>query len=101
MASRHVLTINQVLEIMLRWLESQDWEKAFMDVIPKRKFPEAQEGKDTENVNDNGNEEQEEQEASGLEDADSSEPVEIIGNEETETGRQLDSAENQDIEADT
>lgn len=43
MASRHVLTVNQVLEIMLRWLENQDWEKAFMHVIPKRKLPEAQE----------------------------------------------------------
>jgi len=42
MTSRHVLTVNQVLEIMLRWLENEDWEKAFMDVIPKRKFPEMQ-----------------------------------------------------------
>jgi hypothetical protein len=40
MASRHVLTVNQVLEIILHWLENQDWEKAFMAVIPKRKFPE-------------------------------------------------------------
>jgi tRNA (guanine9-N1)-methyltransferase len=46
MASRHVLTVNQVLEIMLRWLVSQDWEKAFMDVIPKRKLPEAQANKE-------------------------------------------------------
>lgn len=39
MAARHVLTVNQVLEIILRWLECRDWEKAFMDVIPKRKLP--------------------------------------------------------------
>jgi tRNA (guanine9-N1)-methyltransferase len=48
MASRHVLTVNQVLEIMLRWLEFQDWEMAFMSVIPKRKLPEAQKGKEDE-----------------------------------------------------
>lgn len=42
MSTRHVLTVNQVLEIMLRWLEFQDWEKAFMDAIPKRKLPEVQ-----------------------------------------------------------
>ena len=79
MASRHVLTINQVLEIMLRWLESRDWEKAFMHVIPKRKLPEAQQGKGIGNANDNRNEEQEGQEASGLEDEDSRDPVEITG----------------------
>ena len=42
MASRHILTVNQVLEIMLRWLDTKDWEKAFLDVIPKRKLPEGQ-----------------------------------------------------------
>jgi len=40
MASRHVLTVNQVLEIMLRWLEIKDWERAFLSVIPKRKLQE-------------------------------------------------------------
>jgi len=42
MSVRHVLTVNQVLEIMLRWLEVQDWEKAFMEVIPRRKLPQLQ-----------------------------------------------------------
>lgn len=37
MNSRFVLTVNQVLEIMLRWLEFRDWGKAFTEVIPKRK----------------------------------------------------------------
>lgn len=37
MASRQVLTTNQVVEIMLNWLELGDWGEAFMKVIPKRK----------------------------------------------------------------
>jgi len=37
MASRQVLTTNQVVEIMLKWLASGDWAVAFDEVIPKRK----------------------------------------------------------------
>ncbi|KAK4098711.1 hypothetical protein N658DRAFT_499160 [Parathielavia hyrcaniae] len=37
MQSRYVLTTNQVVEIMAKWLECGDWAKAFLDVIPKRK----------------------------------------------------------------
>ncbi|RPA98845.1 hypothetical protein L873DRAFT_1739350 [Choiromyces venosus 120613-1] len=44
MASRFVLTTNQVVEIMIRWLECRDWERAFLDVIPRRKMPVAKEG---------------------------------------------------------
>jgi tRNA (guanine9-N1)-methyltransferase len=52
MATRHVLTVNQVLEIMLRWLEVRDWEKAFLSVIPKRKLPELPESKDASEVDE-------------------------------------------------
>ncbi|KAK4154308.1 guanine-1-methyltransferase-domain-containing protein, partial [Chaetomidium leptoderma] len=37
MQSRYVLTTNQVVEIMAKWLECGDWGEAFLDVIPKRK----------------------------------------------------------------
>ncbi|KTW31563.1 hypothetical protein T552_00201 [Pneumocystis carinii B80] len=41
MASRKVLTVNQVLEIMHQWMETKDWEKAFLNVIPSRKLPQS------------------------------------------------------------
>ncbi|TLD28501.1 hypothetical protein PspLS_03394 [Pyricularia sp. CBS 133598] len=44
MASRQVLTTNQVLEIMLKWLECGDWKVAFQYVIPKRKGAVVKEG---------------------------------------------------------
>lgn len=37
MASRQVLATNHVVEIMCKWLETGDWGKAFMEVIPRRK----------------------------------------------------------------
>lgn len=39
MSSRFVLTTNQVVEIMLKYLEFRDWKKAFIEVIPPRKQP--------------------------------------------------------------
>ena len=38
MPSRKVLTVNQVADIMLRWLDTRDWAAAFDAAIPKRKF---------------------------------------------------------------
>jgi len=57
MNSRHVLTVNQVLEIMLRWLELRDWEKALISVIPKRKLPDLQKHNATGDEYPNENEE--------------------------------------------
>jgi tRNA (guanine9-N1)-methyltransferase len=46
MAARHVLTVNQVLEIMLQWLETKDLETVFKAIIPGRKLPEGKQDKE-------------------------------------------------------
>ncbi|KAF7803879.1 tRNA (guanine(9)-N1)-methyltransferase [Senna tora] len=37
MSSSQVLTVNQVLEILLKFLETRDWKTSFFQVIPQRK----------------------------------------------------------------
>lgn len=41
-----VLTVNQVFEIMLKFVETRDWKTAFFHVIPQRKRGEAEAGDD-------------------------------------------------------
>ncbi|KAI5671269.1 hypothetical protein M9H77_11633 [Catharanthus roseus] len=52
MSSSQVLTVNQVIEILLKYLEIRDWKTAFFEVIPQRKRCEA-EGVDCDNNDDN------------------------------------------------
>lgn len=36
--TRKVLTVNQVFDILVKWVECRDWRKALYDVMPLRKF---------------------------------------------------------------
>ncbi|XP_019224297.1 PREDICTED: tRNA (guanine(9)-N1)-methyltransferase [Nicotiana attenuata] len=42
MSSSQVLTVNQVVEILLKYLETGDWKTSFFEVIPQRKRCEAE-----------------------------------------------------------
>ncbi|KAL0534482.1 hypothetical protein IC582_028773 [Cucumis melo] len=37
MSSSQVLTVNQVIEILLKYLETRDWKDSFFQVVPQRK----------------------------------------------------------------
>ncbi|KAL9224777.1 hypothetical protein vseg_000782 [Gypsophila vaccaria] len=52
MSSSQVLTVNQVVEILLKYLEIRDWKESFFQVIPQRKRGEAECSKDVKEVED-------------------------------------------------
>lgn len=47
MTTRKILTVNQAFEILVKWVETRDWEQALYSVIPKRKHD--QDGQDDPN----------------------------------------------------
>uniref|UniRef100_J3LGM6 tRNA (guanine(9)-N(1))-methyltransferase n=2 Tax=Oryza brachyantha TaxID=4533 RepID=J3LGM6_ORYBR len=53
MSSSQVLTVNQVFEIMLKFVETRDWKASFFHVIPQRKRGEAEARDDGANVSIN------------------------------------------------
>ncbi|XVE87657.1 hypothetical protein DITRI_Ditri19aG0005500 [Diplodiscus trichospermus] len=62
MYSSQVLTVNQVIEILLKFMETKDWKAAFFQVIPQRKRSEADLGNCQEIDGEECNEENEESE---------------------------------------
>lgn len=48
-----MLTVNQVFEILVKWVETKDWEQSLYSVVPKRKF---QQGKGDLETNVDSNE---------------------------------------------
>ncbi|KAF4556140.1 tRNA (guanine(9)-N1)-methyltransferase-like protein [Elsinoe fawcettii] len=54
MTSRKVLATNHVVEIMLKWLEYEDWGKSFLEIIPKRKGGQLKKGEHKNDDNEDG-----------------------------------------------
>lgn len=75
MQSRQVLATNHVVDIMLKWLEYEDWAKAFLSVIPKRKGGKLR-GENGEEAEGEGEGEEAEEQAEGAAEGAAEENVE-------------------------
>ncbi|KAI1039816.1 hypothetical protein LB505_004655 [Fusarium chuoi] len=88
MQSRTVLATNHVVEIMLKWLEYENWGDAFMSVIPKRKGGHLRDQRDdsgeAEEAEGQGAEELEEEEDQEIKDPDAEETTPQTSNPEVE-----------------
>ncbi|KAF4993015.1 hypothetical protein FDECE_13537 [Fusarium decemcellulare] len=86
MQSRQVLATNHVVEIMLKWLEYENWGDAFLSVIPKRKGGQLRQQEGASGEADEGDdaEAQDEDEA---EDAEVEEPTPETSIEEVATAK--------------
>lgn len=62
--------MNQVVEILLRFLESKDWKKSFFQVIPQRKRGEAGSEDNAEEVEINDTCDEDDTKVSGADDKD-------------------------------
>jgi tRNA (guanine9-N1)-methyltransferase len=71
MQSRTVLATNHVVEIMLKWLEYENWGDAFLSVIPKRKGGHLRQldGAENEEAEEEAAEEEDAEEVNGAEGA--------------------------------
>ena len=77
-----MLTINQVFQILVNYSQESNWEKAFLDVIPKRKGiePIAENSIDEEDLPNNDADEQ-----SPTVGATSSKSIELLTSDDTDT----------------
>ncbi|KAL2341417.1 hypothetical protein Fmac_009357 [Flemingia macrophylla] len=64
MSSSQVLTVNQVVEILLKFLETRDWKTSFFAVIPQRKRCQSDSEKNAEDKAEEENEQDDELTAS-------------------------------------
>jgi len=56
MSSRKVLTVNHMFKIIVNFLETKNWEKSLMDVLPQRKFNQDKNSASESKTNDSDNE---------------------------------------------